>query len=326
MVAAMEILRGLYQLKVPIPNNPIGYVMPYMFEVPGGCSIIDPGWDADESVEALRSQMGDLGASFGDIKQIIVTHVHPDHYGMAARLKEMSGAQVLVHEDDINQPRWGAGVDIDAWFDRHGWPEDAPRMDPNRAGWQRRMLEGSKPDRLMHDKEKLVLGDFELTVLWTPGHSPGHACFYMEAEEHLLSGDHVLPTISPNVGLWPGSDEDPLGDYIRSLKKLRGLSVRRVLPAHEYDFEDLEARLDSLEVHHDARLHEVTDAMDMGATTAYEISRGVLWSIGHFDNFDYPTRRAAVSETLSHLRHLERERRISFEEVDGVVHWRKGTV
>ena len=141
----------------------------------------------------------------------------------------------------------------------------------------------------MHDGETLKLGAFELRVIRTPGHSPGHACFYMERELLLLSGDHVLPTISPNVGLWPGSDADPLGDYIRSFKLLRGLPVKHVYPAHEYDFADLEARLDELEVHHEERLGEVIAAMTAGATTCYEIARGVKWSIGHFDKFDFGT-------------------------------------
>jgi glyoxylase-like metal-dependent hydrolase (beta-lactamase superfamily II) len=317
----MQILDGMFQLKVPIPNSPVGYVLPYAFQVPGGISIIDPGWDAPESVESLEGQLKAIGASFTDLKQIIVTHVHPDHYGMAHRLRELSGAQVLVHEDDVGYPRWGAGVDIDAWFARHGFPDSAPRMDPNRQGWQQRMPSQRGPDRLMHDGETLKVGAFELRVIWTPGHSPGHACFYMERELLLLSGDHVLPTISPNVGLWPGSDADPLGDYIRSLKLLRGLECKHVYPAHEYDFADLEARLDELEQHHEERLGEVIAAMTAGATTCYEIARGVKWSIGHFDKFDWGTRRAAMSETLSHLRHLYREGRVSLREVDNIDHW-----
>jgi glyoxylase-like metal-dependent hydrolase (beta-lactamase superfamily II) len=146
----------------------------------------------------------------------------------------------------------------------------------------------------------------------------------MERETLLLSGDHVLPTISPNVGLWPGSDADPLGDYIRSLELLRGLDVKHVYPAHEYDFADLNARLDELEVHHDARLQEIIDAMQAGATTAYEIARGVKWAIGHFDKFDYGTQRAAMSETLSHLRHLNREGRVQLREVEGIDRWTAG--
>jgi glyoxylase-like metal-dependent hydrolase (beta-lactamase superfamily II) len=150
--------------------------------------------------------------------------------------------------------------------------------------------------------------------MWTPGHSPGHACFYEERRELLLTGDHVLPTISPNVGLFPGSELNPLGDYLASLRRLRGLAVRRVLPAHEYDFEDLEARLDGLEAHHEERLQEVIDAMRDGATTGYAIARAIKWSIGHFDGFDPMTRRAAMTETMAHLEHLMRAGRIEMRE------------
>lgn len=320
----MEVINGLHQLKVPVPNNPIGFTLPYLFQVPGGAAIIDPGWDAPESVESLQGQLGELGLSFGDIKQVIVTHVHPDHYGMAARVKEASGCEVLVHEKDIEFLRWRAielpNTDIDAWFRRHGMPlNEGDRGSV--GGRMGRWAAGAEPDRTMTDGERLQLGSFHLDVMWTPGHSPGHACFYEASQELLLTGDHVLPTISPNVGLWPGSEHDPLGDYLRSLKRLKGLAVKRVLPAHEYDFVDLDARLEGLEQHHEERLQEVIDAMQSGATTGYEVARGIKWSIGHFDGFDMMTRRAAMTETMAHLEHLAREGRIRLREDDGHAHY-----
>ncbi len=316
----MEIVNGLHQLKVQVPNNPVGFTLPYVFEVPGGASIIDPGWDADVVLDELTSQLGDIGVSLRDIKQVIVTHVHPDHYGLAKRVKEASDCEVLVHAKDIEFMRWRATelprTDIDAWFQRNGMPAN-PNGQANVGGRMGRWLTGMDPDRTIEDGETLQVGDFELQVMWTPGHSPGHACFYEANLELLLTGDHVLPTISPNVGLWPGSESDPLGDYIRSLQRLRGLAVKRVLPAHEYDFEDLEARLDGLEQHHEARLQEVIDAMNDGAETGYEIARGIKWSIGHLDGFDYMTQRAAMTETMAHLEHLMRGGRIAMREESG---------
>ncbi len=319
----MEIVNGLHQLKVPVPNNPIGYTLPYLFEVPGGATIVDPGWDAPESVESLQSQLAELGLSFADIRQVIVTHIHPDHYGMAARVKEASGCEVLVHEKDVEFLRWRQrefpSMDINGWFERHGMP--AIPMPASVGGRMGRWGDAAEPDRTMTDGERLNVGSFVLDVMWTPGHSPGHACFYEEKLELLLTGDHVLPTISPNVGQWPGSDSNPLGDYLASLERLRGLSVKRVLPAHEYDFEDLDARLDGLLEHHDARLQEVIDAMEGGATTGYEVARGIKWSIGHFDGFDPMTRRAAMTETMAHLEHLMREGRIDIREESGRAHF-----
>ncbi len=316
----MEIIAGLHQLKVPIPNNPIGYVLPYLFEVPGGCAIIDPGWNADECEASLRSQMGALGLGFGDVKEIIVTHVHPDHFGLAGKVRDASGAPITVHESDVEQLSWRAKInsdEVEAWFRAYGLPEGgAPVWQTARSrGWQI----DTRPDKLIKDGAVLKLGSFELETIWTPGHSAGHACFYMRDEELLLSGDHVLPTISPNVSLWPGSEADPLSDYLASLHKLRGLKPRRVLPAHEYDFEDLEARLDGLEEHHNDRLQQMVDAVQAGATTAYEIARAVRWSIGHFDKFEPGTQRAAVSETVAHVRYLVGNGRLlPFNEGDGI--------
>lgn len=317
----MEVIAGVHQLKVPIPNNPVGYVLPYLFEIAGGYAIIDPGWNAEESFESLRSQLAELGVSPADLRQIIVTHVHPDHYGMAGRLRELSGAEVLVHEQDMEIAEWRARYGpevIDGWFRRHGVPAAAGVASWMRAG-RPAGFDGVVPDRRMRDGEALKLGRLELRVIWTPGHSPGHACFYAEDQQLLFTGDHVLPTISPNVSLWPGSEGDPLGDYIRSLQRLRGLRVRKVLPAHEYSFDDLEKRLDELEHHHDGRLQEMIDAVAAGANTAYDIARRIRWTIGHFDSFDPGTRRAAVSETLAHLRFLVGEGRLRSSERNGVV-------
>jgi glyoxylase-like metal-dependent hydrolase (beta-lactamase superfamily II) len=226
---------------------------------------------------------------------------------------------VLVHEQDVEFMRWRAEriarFDMNAWFEQHGMPAAVPSQSV--GGRFGRWGADAEPDTLMADGDRLRLGGFELQVMWTPGHSPGHACFYEEQMELLLTGDHVLPTISPNVGQFPGSGSDPLGDYLASLRRLRGLSVKRVLPAHEYDFEDLDARLDELEAHHEARLQEVIDAMKAGATTGFEVARGIKWSIGHFDGFDPMTRRAAMTETMAHMERLMREGRVELREESG---------
>jgi glyoxylase-like metal-dependent hydrolase (beta-lactamase superfamily II) len=322
----MEIVNGLHQLKVPVPNNPVGFTLPYVFEVPGGAAIVDPGWDADETADSLREQLSELGLGFKDIRQVIVTHVHPDHFGLAGRVREESGCEVMVHEKDIEFMRWRAEslptTDIDGWFELHGLPAAPEGWRGAGGGRVNRWAMGVQPDRTLEDGETLKVGRFALTVMWTPGHSPGHACFYEAEQQLLLTGDHVLPTISPNVGLWPGSEEDPLGDYLRSLQRLRGLAVKRVLPAHEYVFDDLEARLDGLEEHHEARLQEVIDAMEAGATSGFEVARGIKWSIGHLDGFDAMTRRAAMTETMAHLQHLMREGRIEMTHEDGRAHYR----
>ena len=307
----MEIVAGLRQLKVPIPNNPVGFVLPYLFEVPGGLAVIDPGWDAPESIDSIREQMAEIGASFSDLRQIIVTHVHPDHYGMAGKLRAASGATIAIHEKELDWIRHRPALMAQSrtWLVLHGMPAEQVEELATR-NFRRFPFEDAEPDLTLSDDEALTLGDFELRVVWTPGHAPGHVCFYDERREYLLSGDHVLPTISPNVSYRPGAEGDPLGDYLASLRRLRGFSVKRVLPAHEYDFDDLYARLDELERHHEARLQEMLDAVADDAGNVYEVARRVKWAVGHFDKLNLWTQQAAMNETLAHLNHLVRAGRL----------------
>ncbi len=310
---------------MPIPNNPIGYVLPYLIEVRGGYTIIDPGWNADESVMTLKRQLGELGLSFRDIKRVIVTHIHPDHYGMAGRIRQECGAEVVTHEREaefIKTRYTNPGPLLNSmgdWLVRHGTPRSEMRDLQYSSMPARRFVTETEPDWTLTDGERLKMGALELAVIWTPGHSPGHICFYEEKEELMLTGDHILPTISPNVSLHPQSEDDPLGDYLRSIKKLRGLPTKRVLPAHEYSFDDLDARLDELEHHHDVRLQEMIDAIRGGASTAYDVAREVTWATGKFDDFNPWMRRSAVGETLAHLHYLVGEGRISTWEEDGIV-------
>ncbi len=322
-----EVIAGLYQLKVPIPNNPIGYVLPYLIEMPGGYTIIDPGWNADESVESLKRQLGELGLSFRDIKRIIVTHIHPDHYGMAGRIREEVGCEVVTHEKErgfIRTRYTNPGPLLERmgdWLSKHGTPAVERRELQYSSMPARQWVVATEPDWTVTDGECLKMGKLEFQVIWTPGHTPGHICFYEAEQQIMLTGDHILPTISPNVSLHAESDDDPLGEYLDSIKKLRAFPTRKVLPAHEYSFDNLEARLDELEHHHEVRLQEMLDAVERGAYTAYEISRHVTWATGKFDDFPPMMRRAAVGETLSHLRYLVNVGRLATWEEDNLVKW-----
>jgi glyoxylase-like metal-dependent hydrolase (beta-lactamase superfamily II) len=209
------------------------------------------------------------------------------------------------------------------WLTQHGIPKEERHDLQYSSMPARRFVEAVEPDLTLTDGECIRLGKLELRVIWTPGHTPGHMCFYEEREQLMFTGDHILPTISPNVSLHPQSEDDPLGDYLRSIDKLRGLPTKKVLPAHEYSFDDLDARLDELDKHHELRLQEMVDAIEGGASTAYEIARHVTWATGKFDDFNPWMRRSAVGETLSHLRYLANESRLTSWDEGGIIHWGK---
>jgi glyoxylase-like metal-dependent hydrolase (beta-lactamase superfamily II) len=120
----------------------------------------------------------------------------------------------------------------------------------------------------------------------------------------LLTGDHILPTITPNVSIHTQTHGSPLGDYMRSLEKLEDLDVEYVLPAHEFDTKELKKRIREIEHHHEERLDEMMRCVDSGGSTAWEVAGRVQWATGMLKDFEPFMQRAAVGETLAHLEYL----------------------
>jgi glyoxylase-like metal-dependent hydrolase (beta-lactamase superfamily II) len=165
----------------------------------------------------------------------------------------------------------------------------------------------ASPDRVLADGERADVPGWELEAIWTPGHTPGHLCFAETLHQLLLSGDHLLPDLSPHIGLVradaPG---DPLSDYLASLDKLTGRGFREVLPAHQHRFRDADARVAQLREHHDQRLAEVIGIVRTHEeVTAWQLAERMTWS-RPWDTFRIMTRRTAVAEALAHIRLLER--------------------
>lgn len=160
------------------------------------------------------------------------------------------------------------------------------------------------PDILMEDGARPEIRGWDLTAIWTPGHSPGHLCFYEGGHQLMLSGDHVLPRITPNISFHPQAGPNPLGDFLDSLDRVAAFPSDEVLPAHEHRFVDLPARVAQLKAHHQARFDEVVTAIRDGSTTTWAIAARMTWN-KPWDQIQGFIRRAAVGEALAHLRYLE---------------------
>ena len=304
---ATELLPGLYQLKVPIPNSPLGWVLPYLIRGDDGYTLVDSGWNTPEAFAALEDELRDVGITFDDLTRLLVTHVHPDHYGLAGRIKEVCGARVIIHqrERDFIRSRYREPEQLlermAAWLVEHGVPEEDVQDLQSAAMPVRGFVVPVEPDDVLWGGETIDLGLYKFEVYWTPGHSPGHICFFDRTQRIILTGDHVLPTITPNVSLHPQQMGNPLGDYLASLQRLEPLEVDDVFPAHEHAFKDLHGRLREISVHHEERMSEMLAIIGDGRATGYEVASGTAWATGTFDSFSSWMRRAALSETLAHL-------------------------
>jgi glyoxylase-like metal-dependent hydrolase (beta-lactamase superfamily II) len=309
--AAERLRPGLWSLPVPIPNNPLGYTLVYLIESDRGPVLVDTGWDAAVTWSRLVERVAGTGHDIADVYGVLVTHHHHDHHGLSGRVRDASGAWIAMHPEEaelitrrrITSDEWKlrvAEVLLEAGADEH---DLAALPAPGADGTDPLPV---VPSRLLGDGERADVPGWEVRALWTPGHAPGHLCFVLERERLLLSGDHVLPGISPHVGLYRDDpDLDPLGDYLRSLERLDGLDVDEVLPAHEHRFPDLHRRRKELIDHHGIRFSAIERSLARDRATAWDIAREMPWNRA-WDDLGPLMKRAALGEAFAHLRTLER--------------------
>jgi glyoxylase-like metal-dependent hydrolase (beta-lactamase superfamily II) len=306
-----QVRPGLWSVPVPIPNNPLGYVFVYVFETDAGAYLVDAGWNTDDAYDTLCAGLTQAGTDIADVRGVLVTHIHPDHYGLAGRVREASGAWVALHPADaaLLRDRYDDPTEllqrVGAMLRRTGAPAEELESLRDSAMPVLAFVSSVRPDIFLEDREKPDVPGWDLVALWTPGHSPGHLCFWEPRNRVLLSGDHVLPRITPNIPFHPQAGDDPLGAFLTSLESLRSFDADEVLPAHEHRFVGLEARLDELVAHHEHRFDEVVAAIKDGVTTAWDLAARMHWS-RPWERIQGFMRRAAVAETMAHLRAMER--------------------
>jgi glyoxylase-like metal-dependent hydrolase (beta-lactamase superfamily II) len=322
---------GIHRVAVPLSDSPLGSVNVYLIEGDNGPILIDTAWQTADALAAIEGVLGDIGARVEDLSLIVLTHGHPDHTGLAATLRGRSGAPIALHPADWPFVDPVRRQDADYYSKSAGWMRlnGMPDQEQGMARGSRRAMYNRnppfRPDRQLTDGESLALGPFTFRVIWCPGHAPGQVCLYDPEAQLLIAADHVLPSISPNVGIYSAEDGDPLGQYLASLARVRDLPVDVVFPGHGDPFTGLAARVDTLAAHHEERLAEIVAVLASQGATAFEISEGLTWSGGRRTFADlHPFQQSmALAETIAHLELLRRRGVASREERDGRLWWRR---
>jgi len=314
-----EVGADVFELRLPIPFED-GLVNVFLFRDGREVDLLDCGMNSSESLEQLQEAMDQLGAA--RLRRLAVTHIHPDHYGAAGVLAGEGLADLYIHrlEVPLVHPRYveleQLVKEVRTYLLVNGVPGDEAEVLSNSQRALSQLVKTAEPTVQLEGAETLVMGRRSLRVEWTPGHSPGHICLYDSREKMLFAGDHMLPELSPNIGLHPQSTPDPLHEYLEGLRRLAAYQPALVLPAHGRPFTNAPDRVEVLASHHERRLERIVDIVDGDEKTGWQVALE-LW--GPRDQLY--EKRLALQEGLAHLQALAVEGRVSKFVTPSSVRW-----
>lgn len=322
-----EVLAGVYRLDLPLTGSPLRQTNGYLIRGDDGWILVDCGWNLPDVLEALTSQVTDLGARLEDIRTLVITHFHSDHYGLAGTLIGLTQARMLMHRLDWlfverELTDFSGAVDrLDHWLRLNGAPPELVDEEQRRTADMHRRYTVHEPDVKLEDGHVITAGNRQFQVVWTPGHTSGHICLFDAERRVLLSGDHVLDPITPNVSMNREYQENPLGQYLQSLRKVAELDADLVLPAHGLPFRGARRRVEELLAHHDEREAEVLEALSHGERTAYDVAGNLPWTRRRRRLTDLPLsqQRMALTETIAHLEELRARGLVTARRANGLL-------
>ena len=298
---------GIHRIPLPLPMDGLRAVNVYTIETEEGLTLVDGGWALDASRKQLDESLASIGRTVSDITRFLVTHAHRDHYTQAVTIRREVGSHVslgLGDRGNLDVVRGGYGSDPTIPQIRRtgadavaaGWQEAMGGQVPDPAMWE-------YPDTWLDGDQKLSVGTRTIDAVSTPGHTQGHFVFADLEAGLLFAGDHVLPTITPSIGFEPAYADQPLGDFLGSLAKVRAMPDLRLLPAHGDVTPSTHTRIDALVAHHDERLALCLASVLAGRTTAYAVAGDLPWTRHerHLDELDVFNSALASMETMAHL-------------------------
>jgi glyoxylase-like metal-dependent hydrolase (beta-lactamase superfamily II) len=308
---------GVYRITLPLPFPTPTAVNCYLFEGAKGLTLLDCGIDGDGEIDLLNRALASFGFAIADLHRLVASHLHVDHMGLAKRIIESTGCEWVMHSSTRAEVRhynnWDFRRDeLARLVEMGGAPHQVAarfRRNMNRPAW---FSEAIGPTHPVEDGHQIPLSTTRsLEVMFTPGHQANHLCLRDSRTGRLFSGDHVLPRISPFIP-FTGEDHDHLGAYLASLDRIIALDARETYPGHGPMMERGSARAYQILLHHQRRLDAMVEVLTERPRTPWQVMQSIFRP-----NLSSLEERLAFQETMAHLEHLRRNRRVRRTSVDG---------
>lgn len=324
----MEMRPGVLWLRMPVPIPGLDYINLWLIADGDGWTVVDTGVRSSR-LQGLWEQVIATHLQGRPIHRILCTHFHPDHLGLAGWLQEKTGAPLWM---TLGEWSFGRMLELEAvpevpadvieFYRRLGL--DAAALEAIRSrgfgNFSKAVTPIPRSFRRIAEGDSIRIGPHDWQVIVGRGHSPEHACLYCPALNLLISGDQVLPRISPHIGVYPGEPEaGPLTQYLESLDKFSHLPADvLVLPSHGDPFTGLHVRVAMLKRHHVVRLDALVAALERPHTAIETLPLLFKRDVsGHMT--------LAAGEALAHLHHLMREGLVERGETDAGIYAFKRT-
>ncbi|MBK8323615.1 MAG: MBL fold metallo-hydrolase [Betaproteobacteria bacterium] len=273
LATPVAIAEGILLVRLPLPFA-LNHINVYLVDEGDGWTIVDCGLDTPASRESWEAVFAHRSVCDRAVRRIVVTHHHPDHVGLAGWLAGRFGVPMAMTAGELAvagryaDPKRDVVAERTPFWHEHGLPQALV------ATLLERMPRYSVQVHALPDHVDLIDTGTPFAMggrMWKPvvgrGHSPDHLSLVDEAGEIVIGGDQVLPKITPNIGVWPGGDPNPLRSYLESLEAFTALGEDPLLlPSHKQPLHGIAARVDEIRQHHEERLQAVADACERPVT------------------------------------------------------------
>lgn len=305
---ALERVRdGLWVVGLPLDEpGVVQSTLTYLVEDSGGAvHAIDPGMDVPGNWDLLGAALAATGHSFDDVASATSTHLHPDHVGLSDRLHAASGATIVMHRIDAEALDGAAMAEFRAEnvAKLAEWGVPADRAAAIAALPQHEMPR-PQVGATLEDRQLLDIPGRTIEVLLTPGHTSGHATLRDETDGVMFTGDHILPTVFPGLGLGGRTASNPVGDYFAALDRVAAFDDYEALPGHGYRFTGLAGRCAEIREHSMVRSRQVAEVLATTTDpTIWEIASRISWTAG-FENLPDRFLQLALAQTAMHVAYV----------------------